>query len=139
MVWFGVFYRLAKPAAKALFDKGIWIISGIAVENFMLFGKKLGTLSSVLSFETGVNFSGKEILLNSLVVIILIVSLYLIFRFLHKHIFKALLVVILALSVMAPIDIISINSQVKDVKETAEANREAPGLPCIKTVKTLSF
>lgn len=137
VVWFGVFYRLAKPAAKALFDKGIWIISGIAVENFMLFGKKLGTLSSVLSFETGVNFSGKEILLNSLVVIILIVSLYLIFRFLHKHIFKALLVVILALSVMAPIDIISINSQVKDVKETAEANREAPRFTMHKNGKNV--
>ena len=39
VIWAGVFYWLAKPSVKVLFDRGIWILSGITVVNYMFFGK----------------------------------------------------------------------------------------------------
>ena len=137
VIWFGIFYWLAKPTTKELFNIGIWILCGVAVVNYMFFGNKLGTLSSVLSFETNVIFSRKEILINSLIVIAIIVSFYLIFKFFHKHTPKALFVIILALSIMAPMDIISINSQIKDINKTALVAGKTPKFTMHKNGKNV--
>ena len=69
VIWLGIFYWLSSPAAKVWFEKAIWILSGVAVVDFMFFGKKLGLLSSTLTFENGVIFSRGEMLLNALAVI----------------------------------------------------------------------
>lgn len=137
VVWFGTFYRLAKPAAKVWFERVVWIICVVAVFNYMFFGSQLGTLSSALSFETNIKFSGTEIILNCLIMMLLLFSLYSIFNFYRKHLFKVLLVAILALSVMVPIDLINIDSQVKDIEQAASASGETPKFTMYKNGKNV--
>lgn len=137
VIWLGIFYWLSSPAAKVWFEKAVWILSGVAVVDFMFFGKKLGLLSSTLTFENGVIFSRGEMLLNALAVIAAAAVMYLAFRFLNKHIFKALTVVILALLIMIPVDIVNINSQVKNIRQTAESNGEVPSYTLSKKGKNV--
>ena len=61
MLWGGVFYHLANPDSKVYFERGIWIISGIAVVDYMFFGTDLGLLTSHLQFEKELSFSIKDI------------------------------------------------------------------------------
>lgn len=137
VIWLGIFYRLSSPAAKVWFEKAVWILSGVAVVDFMFFGKNLGLLSSTLTFEKGVIFSRREMLLNALAVIAAAAVMYLAFCFLNKHIFKALTVVILALLIMIPVDIVNINSQVKNIRQTAENNGEVPSYTLSKNGKNV--
>lgn len=74
---------MANSQIKGIFDLLIWILSGIALANYMLFGTKLGILSSVLQFDTKPSFSIVEIIYNSSVIFALISILFLIFR--KKH------------------------------------------------------
>lgn len=137
VIWLGIFYWLSSPAAKVWFEKAVWILSGVAVVDFMFFGKNLGLLSSTLTFEKGVIFSRREMLLNVLAVIAAAAVMYLAFCFLNKHIFKALTVVILALLIMIPVDIVNINSQVKNIRQTAENNGEVPSYTLSKNGKNV--
>ncbi len=64
MVWFGIFYMLAKPAGKKTMGLGMWIVVGVAVVDYMFFGNDYGTLSSELVYDTYPPFAAKTMLLN---------------------------------------------------------------------------
>ena len=49
VIWLGVFYWLAKPSSRVLFDRAVWILSGVAIVDYMFFGKDLGNLSANLT------------------------------------------------------------------------------------------
>ncbi len=69
VIWLGVFYWLAKPSGKVIFEKAVWILSGAALVNYMFFGKNLGILSASLKFENGLNFDLKSQLINAAILL----------------------------------------------------------------------
>lgn len=69
VLWGGVFYFFMSDTVKSLFSKLIWIICGVSVIDYMLFGTKLGTLSSTLQYDIKPSFVSKEYLLNALAII----------------------------------------------------------------------
>ena len=71
LLWFGVFYWLASPRGKRIFERIMWVLSGIAVADYMFFGTKLGILSSALKYEGGMIFSRYDRILNPIVLIVL--------------------------------------------------------------------
>lgn len=137
VIWFGIFYRLAKPAVRVYFDRIIWVICGIAVANYMFFGNKLGTLSPSLTFETNIRFGLREILINGIAMVVLAVSYYILCKYHYKRIFKVALVFILALSVMVPVDVLSINSQIKDINKTVDTGEDKPRFTMYKNGKNV--
>lgn len=64
LVWFGVFYWLAGPKVKVIFDRAIWVLCGLTIINYMFFGTKLGIISSTLVYENDMVFSLTETLIN---------------------------------------------------------------------------
>lgn len=64
LVWFGVFYWLAGPKVKVIFDRAIWMLCGLTIINYMFFGTKLGIISSTLVYENDMVFSLTETLIN---------------------------------------------------------------------------
>ena len=50
---------------RSVFAKTIWVICGISVADYMLFGTKLGTLSNTLKFDNDPSFSVSEYALNA--------------------------------------------------------------------------
>ena len=116
VVWAGVFYFLAKPAARVYFDKVIWSFVGVAVVNYMLFGKNLGMLRAGLLFEEGLNFTWIEQIKNIIVVIAVAVIFYMVCR--YKNIIADILIIAsLAIFCMTAVNVAGIHTAINEVKE----------------------
>ena len=92
IIWIGFFYLLAPDNIKALMDKLVWILSGLAIINYMAFGKDLGNFTSELMFDNNPEYSVLMQAVNLLVMIAAAVALY----FLTKVKKEILTVVLLA-------------------------------------------
>jgi len=68
LLWCGVFYWLASPRGKQIFERAACVCCAIGAINYMFFGRNLGFVSSTLQFDNGLVFSKTEILLNLLAV-----------------------------------------------------------------------
>lgn len=117
VIWTGVFYFLAKPQARLYFDAGVWILSGVAIVNYMFFGKNPGILSFRLKYNTQLNFSVRQQIWNIAAVFITILVFGIIYRYGKRRVSEILTVGILALSGMAAVNVAVINTSVNSVKE----------------------
>ena len=64
VIWPSVFYCMAAPKMKSILEFLSLVLSGIAVSDYMLFGTKLGILSSTLQYEINLHFSDSEKISN---------------------------------------------------------------------------
>lgn len=124
IVWMGVFYWIASPKGKAIFDKLVWILSGITIVNYMFFGTKLGNMTPSLQFEKGLSFSTSSVLINLLVVAAVGVLFFLVFLRFKKVILVVLLTAAIAMSGMSVVNISTINESVKKI--SVEQSSEVP-------------
>lgn len=137
VIWFGIFYWLASPKGKVAFEKVLWMLVGVAIVDFMFFGKYLGVLSSTLSFEGGMQFAPAELWGNLLAIAATAGVMYLVYRRWSKHVFKAALAFVLAIAIMLPINIGSIHSQIKSIRQTMEESGGVPEYTMSKTGKNV--
>ncbi|MCR5328933.1 MAG: YidC/Oxa1 family membrane protein insertase [Saccharofermentans sp.] len=79
VLWGGVFYFFMSDRIKSLFCEAVWMICGISVVNYMLFGTNLGTLSSTLKFDQTPSFRLTDYLLNTAVIIAVCVVFHIVF------------------------------------------------------------
>ena len=70
VIWCGVFYLLMNDRSRALCCRSIWVISGSALINYLMFDKDPGILSSTLNYEKPLSFTISEYLINILVLIV---------------------------------------------------------------------
>lgn len=68
LLWFGVFYWLASPRGKVIFERAACVFCAVGAIDYIFFGRNLGFVSSTLQFDNGLVFSKTETLLNLLVV-----------------------------------------------------------------------
>ncbi len=99
LVWFHVFYWLAKPKGKVIFTRILWVLCGVMLVNYMFFDK-LGVVSPELTYETGVGYLLKDQLINIFVILALGAALYFLCVKFSKKLSAVLLVGVLALSGM---------------------------------------
>ncbi|MBQ7836238.1 MAG: YidC/Oxa1 family membrane protein insertase [Clostridia bacterium] len=112
IVWFGVFYWLASPAGKVIFDKLVWVMSIIMLVNYMFFGTKLGNISSILQYDDGMVFSRTEKLVNLAVIAVLaVVLLFVAFKW-KKVTSLVLVTAVIALGGMSVVNMVKIGSSV---------------------------
>ncbi len=116
IVWAGVFYFLAKSSVRVYFDKAMWILSGVFIVDYMFFGKNLGMLTNHLKYEDGLEFGWAEQLKNIIVIMVVILIFYIIYRYRDKLAFEVLSIGVLALSCMTAINVININTSVNSIK-----------------------
>ena len=124
VIWLGVFYWLSKPAVRAWFDRIVWILVGVALVNYMFFGKNLGLLTPRLKYERGMNFTVAEQLGNLAILLIIAGILYVIYRRWEKKTPGILFVAILALAVMSTVNVFKINNSINSVKQQIENGQE---------------
>ncbi len=135
VIWAGIFYFFAKPTIREYFDIAMWVFSGIAIVNYMFFGKDLGILSPQLKYEKDLNLIGTDQIWNMIVVIIVMVVLYIVYKRWEKLSTEVMLTGVLALCCMASVNIIGINTSVKSIKE--QVTEEIPRLTLSKTGKNV--
>ena len=84
ILWGGVFYFFMNKKVKNIFNEAVWIICGISVADYMLFGTKLGILSSTLQYDITPSFTVKEYLLNLIAVSAVAVLFHIIYSKIPK-------------------------------------------------------
>lgn len=125
VVWGGVFYWLTKPAVRIYFDWTFWVLSGMALVNYMIFGKNLGLLTPQLKYERGVDFSAGEQLGNLIVLMVVAVLLSVVYLHWKKHIPELLVIAVLAFTVMFGMNVSAINASIKNISEQITAGKGA--------------
>jgi len=107
LVWFRVFYWLANPKGKVIFDRAVWLLCGIAIVNYMFFGTDLGVISSALVYTEGFSFGIGEMLLNVAVLAVVAAVLYFVVVKWSKIIPTVLLTAAVAISAMSGLHIVT--------------------------------
>ena len=115
LVWLRVFYWLASPRGKEIFDKLVWILCGVMLVNYMFFGTNLGIISSTLQYETGLSFTPRAKLLNLLILAVVAVIMYLIISRWSRPATMALLTAVIALSGMSGLNMVTIRNSVEEI------------------------
>ena len=137
LVWLRVFYWLANPKGKAIFDKLVWCLCGVMLVNYMFFGTKLGILSSALQYETGLVFGAAEIVVNLVAVAAVAVGLYFVAKKWQKLPATALLVVAIALSGMSVVNMVKTQKSVENLSQQAETSADVPSFSLSKNGKNV--
>lgn len=138
LVWLGVFYWLAGKKEKVFFEIGIWCACGIATVNYMFFGKNLGILSNILKYETGLQFSRQQQLINLGIILAVVIVMYVVYRFVRKLVPQILVIASLALAGMSIYNVVHINSSVSELADAVEqAKNDTPSFSLSKTGKNV--
>lgn len=112
LVWLRVFYWLATPKLKVLFDRGVWVLSGIMIINYMFFGTDLGNLLPSLNYESDLNFTLLDQITNIAILALAFILLYIIVKKWSKLVTNVLLVTVLAMSIMSLVNVVTIKNSI---------------------------
>ncbi len=126
LIWFSVFYWLASPKGKVGFEKTMWILSVIAIINYMAFGKNLGNISSALQFDNGIVFSTLETWLNILAIVLIIVATYFLITKLKTIVTGVLAIAIAAVGTMSMINVVQANDTIKSSDASSQTEKVMP-------------
>ena len=130
LVWINVFYKLSKDSGKIIIERFLLIFSIIALTDYMFFGKNLGTLLPSLQYENAMQFSGKEIAVNLLIVILVAFIIYIFAN--KKKIPEIIIIGVLAIAVMAGKNVLSVKSIVNEAYNKSVENEEMPKITLSK-------
>ncbi len=123
LVWMRVFYWLASPKSKVLFEKIIYILCGIMFVNYMFFGTGLGVISPSLQYEKKMSFSVSEHFINVIVLIAIAALMCFVAKKYHRATASAIIICAVAIGVMSVFNITEIHASVKKLSlETTSPN-----------------
>lgn len=116
-VWFTVFYMLADKSGKKTLASVVAGLSGVAIVDYMAFGKEYGTISNSLRFDLFPSFTIKQIAINLLVVLAVFVVLFLISKKKSSLINIVYVAAILAVGAMSVMNITQIDKTVSAAED----------------------
>ncbi len=136
VLWGGVFYFFMSGKMKNIFCKAIWMICGISLFDYLLFGTDLGILTSTLQYEVTPAFSLSDYLINTAVVIVVGVCFYFIYSKLRKTTRYVLIIGILAMAGIGSLNCFLIESLCRTYKDqNLYMDEDASGIPPITLSK----
>ena len=112
LVWMGVFYWLASPGGKVIFDRLVWVLCGVMIVNYMFFGTDMGVISSALLYENGLAITGAQKLINLLVILALGGGLLFVVVKKPKFVTMVLLTASVALGGMSVLNVVTVNASI---------------------------
>jgi YidC/Oxa1 family membrane protein insertase len=84
VLWGGVFYFFMNQKNRNIAGEAIWIICGVSVADYMLFGTDLGILSSTLQYDITPSFTVPQYLINLAAVTVAAVLFHIIYKKIPK-------------------------------------------------------
>lgn len=115
VVWMSVFYWLASPKGKVIFEKLVVIMCVVMTVNYMFFGLNLGNISATLQYDEGMSFALSEQVINIGVIAILALVVLLSIKKWKNVIATVLAIVVLALGGMSVININTIRTEIDKI------------------------
>ncbi len=129
MLWCGVFYWLGNGPARVAFERRLWIFAGIAVVDYMCFGRGLGLLTATLKYENGMHFSNVEKGLNAAVVFIIAFLFLRLWKRCGRYVTEAFLVGSLALCIMLGLNLHTIRANISEMSVMHEEKSQLRKFP----------
>lgn len=106
LIWFSVFFKMAKQSGKTVFSFVMLIMAGTAVVNTMVFRGKYGNLSNYLKYDkANISPALGELGINTLVNVLISGLLMIILRKSVKHVKRLLVVICMALIILLGINL----------------------------------
>lgn len=138
VIWLGIFYMLASPAAKKLMGFVMFAVSGAAIVNYMFFGKNYGLINPKLKFENTPVFPVQEQLINLVVLLVLICVLYIIWKKKQEIVKVAYISLLLAMVAMSAFNAKTVYTTTSNAIEKVQAIKgEQPSIPLSKNGKNV--
>lgn len=130
-VWLPIFYKLSSDLMQHVLSRGLFIVAGASLANYMFFGNNLGIISSALQYENGLDFMLVEQLTNWFILVVLAILLVVFVKFLGKAAVSILLVASLALGAMSVTSFVRIDASIQqlDLASPTESNGEEDKTP----------
>ena len=133
LIWMRVFYWLASPRGKIVFERFVWILCGMALVNYMFFGTDLGIISSTLQYENDMSFSLRQQFFNLFILMGVAAIMYFCACKCKRLVINMLIISIGVLSIMSALNFIIIRSYVGEVSVQQPAYTEDPHFQLSKT------
>ena len=138
LVWFGVFYWIAGPKGKVLFDKIVGILCGVMLVNYMFFGTNLGVISKNLKYENGMSFESSELILNCLSLVVISIVMFIIVAKFKSKICGIVLTAVIAIAAMSGVNVFTIQESVSAAESQLDkTNNQMPQFNLSKTGKNV--
>ena len=125
LLWFGLFYYLARAQIRWIMEAGICVLSVCAVVDYMFFGTNLGNLSPMLQYDIDFHYSMKECLINIGVLLLVGLAVLGLWSRKKKIVQAVFPVLILAVAGMSVYNISGVRSELPQIKKLAEQEKGA--------------
>ena len=120
LVWGNIFYRLASPAGQRAFSLAALAAAGVAILDFMLFGRDYGNMSSMLQYDNSISIGPSGCLLNMAAALALAAALWLLWRWRASLVRSVAVAGALAISVMAISNVSAIQGGMAEIADTVD-------------------
>ena len=137
ILWFGVFYWLGNGPARVAFERRLWVFAGIAVVDYMCFGRGLGLLTATLKYENGMQFSNMEKGINAAAVLIVGFLFFRLWKRYGRYVTEAFLIGSLALGIMLGLNLHTISANISDMPTTHVKKTEQRKFPLSRNGKNV--
>lgn len=137
VVWMSVFYWLASPKGKVIFEKLVVIMCVVMTVNYMFFGLNLGNISATLQYDEGMSFALSEQVINIGVIAILALVVLLSIKKWKNVIATVLAIVVLALGGMSVININTIRTEIDKISTQVLESGGVPNFDISTTGKNV--
>ena len=115
IVWLGVFYSLADQRGRYYIEQTVWMFCGVAIVDYMFFGRDMGLISSTLQYEKEMVFTAEQQLINLVVLMGTAAVMWLVHRCMKKHTVNVAIIATLALCGLVTVNVSKINKSVSQV------------------------
>ena len=137
VLWGGVFYFFMSDRSKYSFCRGIWIICAVSAVDYLLFGNKLGTMSSTFQYDTAPSFKLSEYLINTLAVAAATCICIFLYKKFSKYIKYVLIIGALTVFMSGALHIAGICGNYTWYRNLARPSAEMPEIPLSRTGKNV--
>ena len=125
VIWGGVFHGLAGKKTQSIMNVGMWILTGVAIFNYMFVGTTYGNLSSRLIYDIAPTISYMDQASNLFILGLSCIALLAIWVFSQKFIKGIYLVIGIGLISMSLLNIHAIHSIYSNASEDLMAQLES--------------
>ena len=119
LIWFNVYYRLAKKSARPKYALVTAILAIGAVVNFMFFGKEYGNLSSILKYDLPLGIKVSDALLNAGVLILTGTAVWFLWKKKDKILSVVCVAAAIAIACMSGMNAIEINNKYRELEKAS--------------------
>lgn len=136
-IWLSIFYFLAHKRGRRYFERGIWMVCGISVTNYLVAGSFMGLISSSLQYSRMPEFGKKKIVL-SLFISAVIIALMIFIAKKNMAILRAIaLAGVLSILILTGVNMVKIGNDYKKLSYLQSEDNLRPVIPLSKTGKNV--